>query len=142
MNQKLKSFLLILSIYTVSILLAVVLAPMGGALHSGVLNAHCGGGLFLLEMGDSGCAVEGFTYFYIFWLAVFCFSLMKQKTAWIVYIIGTILFWIGSVLIIVTQNLKYLKNEDIGSLIIMICFFAAGWLLAQGGLMVYKKLKK
>ncbi|MFA6306626.1 MAG: hypothetical protein WCV70_01995 [Patescibacteria group bacterium] len=142
MNQKLKNVLIILSVYVGSVILALILAPIGGYLHINLLNAHCGGGLFLLEMGDKGCNYEGFIYFYIFWLAIFAFSLLKQKTAWAVYIIGTVLFWIGIILIIATENLRYLKNEDIGSLIIMICFFAVGWLLAQGGLLVYKKFKK
>jgi hypothetical protein len=141
MNQKLKNVLMILLVYIGSIILSLILAPLGGALHINILDAHCGGGLFLLEMGDIGCKTEGFIYFYIFWLAIFSFLLLKRKTAWLVYIIGTILFWVGGVLIIATENLKYLKNEDIGSLIIMICFLVAGWLLAQGGLLVYKKLK-
>lgn len=142
MNQKLKNVLMILSVYASSIFLAIILAPIGGYLYIDILNAHCSGGLFLLEMGDLGCNTEGFIYFYIFWLAIFSFSLLKQKTAWIVYVIGTILFWAVAILIIATENLKYLKKTDIGSLIIMICFFAAGWLLAQGGRMVYKRLKK
>ena len=141
MNQKLKNVLMILLVYVSSIILALILAPIGGYLHANILNAYCGGGLFLLEMGNMGCEMEGFIYFYIFWLAIFAFSLLKQKIAWLVYIIGTILFWVGSVLIIATENLKYLKSEDVGSLIIMICMFAIGWLLAQGGLLVYKKLK-
>lgn len=142
MNQKLKNVLMILLIYVSSIFLAFIFAPLGGYLHINILNAHCGGGLFLLEMGDIGCKTEGFIYFYIFWLTIFAFSLLKQKTAWVVYIIGTILFWVGSILIIATENLKYLKNEDIGSLIIMICMFVLGWLSARGGLLVYGKLKK
>ena len=138
MNQKLKNVLLILIIYVASIFLAVILAPLGGALHNYFWTSQ--GCWFWVPCGQAG-AVEGFIYFYIFGLAIFSFSLLKQKTAWLVYIIGTILFWVGSVLIIATENLKYLKNEDIGNLIIMVCFFVVGWLLAQGGLMVYKKLK-
>lgn len=142
MNQKLKNALIILSVYAASVALAIILSPVGGVLHANILNAYCGGGLFLLEMGDAGCNTEGFIYFYIFLLAIFAFSLLKQKTAWIVYIVGTILFWVGSIIIIATENLKYLRKEEIGSLIIMICMFVAGWLLAQGGLLAYKKLKK
>lgn len=138
MNQKLKNVLLILIIYVVSIFLAVILAPLGGALHNYFWASQ--GCWFWGPCGQAG-VVEGFIYFYIFVLAIFSFSLLKQKTVWLVYIIGTILFWVGSVLIIATENLKYLKNEDIGNLIIMVCFFVAGWLLAQGGLMVYKKLR-
>jgi len=142
MNQKLKNVLMILLVYVGSVFLALILAPLGGVLHINVLNAHCGGGLFLLEMGDSGCRTEGFIYFYIFWLAIFAFSLLRRKTAWIVYIIGTIIFWAGIILIIITENINYLRKEYIGSLTIMLIFFVVGWLLAKGGLTVYKKLKK
>ena len=139
MNQKLKNVLMILLVYVGSIFLAFILAPSGGVLHNYFWPFQ---GCWFWGLCDQGSSTEGFIYFYIFWLAIFAFSLLKQKTAWIVYVIGTILFWVGSIIIIATENLKYLKNEDIGSLIIMICFFATGWLLAQGGLLVYKKLKK
>jgi len=139
MSQKLKNVLTILLVYVSSIILALILAPIGGVLHNSFWPFQ---GCWFWGPCDQGSSVEGFIYFYIFWLAIFAFSLLKQKTAWVVYIIGTILFWAGSILIIATENLKYLKNEDIGSLVIMICFFIVGWLLAQGGLIVYKKLKK
>jgi len=142
MSKQMKNLLIILFAFISSIVLAIILIPLGGYLHLKILNVPYGGGIFLLEMGDIGSSLDGFVYFYIFWLAIFTFSLLKQKTAWIVYAIGTILLWVESILIIANENVEYQKNEDIGSLIIMICMFAIGWLLAQGGLIIYKKLKK
>ena len=139
MNQKLKNALIILSIYVGSVVLALILAPVGGALHNSFWPSR---GCWFWGLCDQGSSVEGFIYFYIFFFAILTFSLLKQKTAWVVYIIGTILFWVGSIIIIATENLKYLKNEEIGSLIIMICMLVIGWLLAQGGLLVYKKMRK
>ncbi|MDD4901385.1 MAG: hypothetical protein PHS62_04800 [Patescibacteria group bacterium] len=139
MNQKLKNALVILSVYIGSVILALILAPLGGILHNSFWPSQ---GCWFWSPCDRGSSVEGFIYFYIFLLAVSAFSLLKQKTAWIVYIIGTILFWVGSIIIIATENLKYMRNEDIGSLVIMICMFVIGWLLAQGGLLVYKRMRK
>ena len=139
MNQKLKNALIILLVYAGSIFLAFILAPLGGALHNYFWPFQ---GCWFWGLCDQGSNTEGFIYFYIFWLAIFAFLLLKQKTAWIVFLIGSILLWTGIILIIVTEGLKYLRNEEIGTLVIMICMFALGWLLAQGGLMVYKKLKK
>lgn len=139
MNQKFKNVLTILLVYFGSIFLAIILAPLGGALHNYFWPFR---GCWFWGLCNQSSSMEGFIYFYIFWLAIFVFSLLKQKTAWIVYIIGTILFWAGIILIIATENLKYLKNESVGSLIIMFCFLVFGWLLAQGGQMVYKRLKQ
>ncbi len=139
MNQKLKNALIILLVYVGSIILALILSPVGGALHNSFWPSQ---GCWFWGPCDQGSSIEGFIYFYIFLLAIFAFSLLKQKIAWVVYLIGTIIFWTGSIIIIATENLKYMKSEDIGSLIIMICMFVAGWLLAQGGLLVYKRMRK
>ena len=139
MNQKLKSFLLILSIYTVSILLAIALSSVGGEIHNSFWSSQ---GCWFWGPCDQGSVTEGFIYFYILFLSLFSFMLLKQKTAWIVFLIGSILLWVGIILIIVNEGLKYLRDEEIGTLVIMICMFALVWLIAQGGLMVYKKLKK
>jgi|GEM_PF-1809433 len=139
MNQRLKSILIILSVYIGSVVLAIILAPIGGTLHNSFWPSQ---GCWFWGPCDQGSNLEGFIYFYIFFLAVLAFSLLRQRTAWIVYIIGTILFWAGIIIVIATENLKYLRKEEIGSLVIMICMFVIGWLLAQGGLLVYKKMRK
>jgi len=139
MNQKLKSFLLILFIFVISILLAIILAPLGGLLHRFFWKYE---GCWFWGPCDAGASTIGFTYFYIFWLAFLAILSLSRKIAWTVFIIGSSIFWILAILFIYINQGSTNMNEDIGSLIIMICFFAAGWLLAQGGLMVYKKLKR
>ena len=139
MNQKLKNFLLISAIYAFSILLAITLSPIGGAIHNSFWSSQ---GCWFWGPCDQGSITEGFIYFYVLFLSLLSFALLKQKTAWIIFLIGSILLWVGIILIIATEGLKYLRNEEIGTLAIMICMFALGWLLVQGGLMVYKKLKK
>jgi len=97
--------------------------------------------MFIIANIDKGCRIEGFIYSYIFWLAIFSFLLLRQKTAWVNYIIGTFLLWSLFVYIIISENLK-MDSEIIGSFIVMLCTFVIGWLLAQGILLVYKQVKK
>ena len=142
MSKKFKTILLIFSIFLLTIFFSYILSPIGGLIYKGILNGHCGGGLFLLEMGDLNCQTEGFIYFYIFFLTISSFILLKQKMAWLVFIIGSFVFWLLSLSMIFTENLNYRRSVYIGDLIIMVCFFVMAWLLAQGVLLVYKKFKK
>ncbi|MDD5071405.1 MAG: hypothetical protein PHQ42_01585 [Patescibacteria group bacterium] len=142
MNQKVKTILLIFTIFLLTIIFSFILSPIGGSIYKDILNGHCGGGLFLLEMGDSNCQTEGFIYFYIFFLTIFSFILLRQKIAWYVFAIGSFIFWLLSLFMIFTENLDYQRNVYISDLIIMVCFFIFAWLLAQGGLIIYRKLKK
>jgi len=141
MNQKLKSVFIIVSTFLLAFFLSIILMELGGYLHAYIFSTSCTGSIFVIMNFDKGCQLEGFIYFYLFWLAVFAFGFLKQKIAWLVYVIGTFIFWIAQLYFILSEKLNFLRNELIGSLIIMVCFFVVGWLLAQGGLMVYKKLK-
>ena len=139
MNIKFKKFLTILFIFLITIVLAIIFAPTGGYVHNSLWEFQ---GCWFWGICDQNSLVEGFIYAYILFLVLFSFSILKQKTAWPVVILGTILFWIMQMFFIFTEGLKYMKNEYIGSLIIMVCSFIIGWLLAQGILLVYKKFKK
>ena len=99
MNQKLKNFLLISAIYAFSILLAITLSPIGGAIHNSFWSSQ---GCWFWGPCDQGSITEGFIYFYVLFLSLLSFALLKQKTAWIVFLIGSILLWVGIILIIAT----------------------------------------
>jgi len=139
--SKVTGFLKILLIYLGTIFLSLVFSQLGGIIHSAFLKTNCTGGLLIFDF-DRLCIMEGFIYFYIFGLAVLAFSILKQKTAWIVYIVGTFIFWLVYIFFIFSEDLDFIRKEYVGSLIIMICMFALGWLLAQGILLVHKKFKK
>ena len=124
----------IILIFLVAIILALALSPTGGYIHSSMLRDKCTGGLFLLE---GGCSMEGFVYFYIIALSFLSFFTLKRKTAWLVFMVGTSIFWIIVVLMALTEDLKYRLTTDIGTLAIMLVSFVIGYLLALG----VKKLK-
>ncbi|MFA6106927.1 MAG: hypothetical protein WC745_04655 [Patescibacteria group bacterium] len=140
MNGKIKNLFTIIGIYAGSIFLAIILAPLGGTAHSSLLNVRCGGGLFLLEGFDRTCSIDGFIYFYILLLAAFSFSILKKKTAWIVFLTGSSIFWLATILFIFMDwpNIEF--DETAGSFFIMLVSFAIGYLLAQGILFAKKKL--
>jgi hypothetical protein len=137
MNSKLKNILTILGIYAGSIFLAVISANGFGVLHSIFLGTTCAGSMFIMANIDQGCRIEGFIYAYIFWLAIFLFVLLTQKSAWISYTIGTFLFWALFIYIIISENVKR-GSEIISTLIIMVISFAVGYVIAFG----IKKLVK
>ena len=137
MNTKLKSILTILGIYAGSIFLAVVSASGFGVLHSVFLKTTCTGSMFIMANIDQGCRVEGFVYAYIFWLAIFSFILLRQKAAWINYVIGTFLFWALFIYIIISENVSN-DSEIMGGLAIMLISFAVGYAIALG----IKRIKK
>jgi len=141
MNTKLKSILTILGIYAGSIFLAVVFSPLGKFIDEDIIGIYCGGGIFifLYDMFGSGCKLQGFIYFYIFWLAVSAFTFLKQKIAWAVFIVGTIFFWMLHLLFFYPL-LKYGNDMDIreiGGLIAMLIFFVSGYTITVG----VKKIK-
>ena len=141
MSKKVIGFFKILLICLGTIFLSLIFSQLGGVIHSVFLKTNCTGGLLIFDF-DRLCITEGFIYFYIFWLAVLAFSMLKQKTAWIVYLVGTFIFWLAYVFFIFSEDLDFIRKEYVGSLIIMVCSFIIGWLLAQGSLLLYKKLKK
>lgn len=136
MNSKLKNISTILGIYAGAIFLAIVLAPLGGLIHRSFWESQ---GCWFWGPCDKEAQTEGFIYFYIFLLAVLSFSILKQKTAWIVYIVGTILLWAVSILMLITEDWKLARKEYIGSLIIMLISFAVGYVIAFG---IRKLIKK
>lgn len=138
MSTKLKNILTILGIYVGSIFLAIVSANGFGALHSVILGTACTGSMFIMANIDQGCRFEGFIYAYIFWLAIFLFILLKQKLAWVSYIIGTFLFWALFIYIIISENVKK-SSKIIGTLIIMLISFAISYAIAWG---IRKLIKK
>lgn len=129
MSSKLKNILTILGIYAGAVFLAIVLAPLGGLIHRSFWESQ---GCWFWGPCDKGAQTEGFIYFYIFLLAVLSFSILKQKTAWIVYVIGTILFWTLTLIFIYTDWNSYNLNEIIGTFIIMLISFAVGYIIAFG----------
>ena len=131
MNQKIRSIVTILGIYVGSILLSAISANIFGMLHSIFLGTTCTDSIFIMANIDKGCRIEGFVYAFIFLLTIFSFSLLKQKTAWIVFIAGTILFWALHIYILISENLKK-GNEIVSSLIIMLISFVVGYAIAFG----------
>ncbi|MFA6081790.1 MAG: hypothetical protein WC741_05345 [Patescibacteria group bacterium] len=130
MNQKLKNVLMILLVYVVSIIFSLFLAVIMGSLYSSIFNLSCVDSIFVAMNFDKGCQVEGFLYSYSFLLPLLSFLLLKTKKAWLNYLLGILLF------VILFLFVGYYKGLIIYSLMLI---FA--WLLAQGGLMVYKKLR-
>lgn len=146
MSQKLKNVLVIAGVYIASILVAAGLSPLGIFIDQNILGTYCGAGIFifLFNIFDLGCYLQGFIYFFIFCLSFLSFIFLEKKLAWVVFIIGTIYFWVINIVsaYVITQKFTDFEITNIGILILMICFFVAGWLLAQSGLMVYKNMKK
>lgn len=146
MNQKLKNVLVIAGIYIASILVAAGLSPIGIFIDQNILGVYCGAGIFifLFNIFDLGCYLQGFIYFFIFCLSFLSFLYLEKRLAWVVFIIGTIYFWVISIVstYIITQKFTDFEITNIGNLLLMICFFVVGWLLARGGLVVYRKLNK
>lgn len=130
MNQKLKSILIILSVYVGSVVFSLLLAVITGSLYSSLFNLSCTESIFIAMNFDRGCQIEGFIYTYGLMLPLLSFLLLKTKKAWLNYFFGIILF------IVLFLSVGYYKGLIIYSLMLIL-----GWLLAQGGLMVYKKLK-
>jgi len=131
MNQKLKNVLMILLIYIGSIFLALFLAVITGSLYSSFFDLSCTESIFIAMNFDEGCQIEGFIYTYSLVLPLLSFLLLKTKKAWLNYFVGIILF------IVLFLFIGYYKG-----LFIYLLMLILGWLLAQGGLVVYKKLKK
>lgn len=129
MRTKLKNILTILGIYVGSILLAIILSPLGGLIHRLFWESQ---GCWFWGPCDTEANTEGFIYFYIFLLAISAFSLLKQKAAWTVFVIGSVLFWAGYILMIITEDLKLIREEYVGSLVIMLISFAIGYAIAFG----------
>ncbi|MFH1583199.1 MAG: hypothetical protein ABIB72_02685 [Candidatus Falkowbacteria bacterium] len=137
MNTKFKSILTILGIYAGSIFLAIIFASGFGVLHSIFFGTTCVGSMFIMSNINEGCRIEGFIYSFIFWLSIFSFVSLKKKTAWINFVLGTFLFWVLFIYIIISENIRR-ESEIVGSLVIMLISFAAGYAIAFG----IKKLQK
>ena len=129
MNSKTKNSLTIFGIYGGAILLSLIFANSFGLIHSFFFETTCADSIFIIANFDAGCRIEGFIYAFIFWLAIFLFTFLEQKIAWVSYIFGTLLFWLLFIYIIITENLRK-GNEIVGSLIIMLVSFAIGYGLA------------
>ena len=129
MNLKLKSILTIIGIYAVSILSAIILSPLGGLVHRFFWESQ---GCWFWGPCDTSAKTEGFIYIYILLLAITSFSILKQKTAWAVFVIGTILLWLLNILMIITEDWAVAKEEYIGSLIIMLISSVVGYVIALG----------
>ncbi|MFH1745100.1 MAG: hypothetical protein ABH881_02955 [bacterium] len=130
MSEKTKDIITIISVYCGSILLALILAPVGGALHRFFWEFK--GCDIFIGLCDERAVTEGFVYFYIFLLAIFSFAIFIQKKAWKVYLIGTFLFWLLSILFIITDFDKYALQDNIGFLILMLCLLAVGYGIGIG----------
>lgn len=139
MNQTIKTFFIIISIYISSIFLAFIMSPLGGLIHSYLFDVRCGSGLFLLESFDSSCAINGFVYFYILLLAFSSFLLIK-KNSWLIFLIGSFVFWVSSFLFIKMDWGKGDLKENVGSLHIMLVMLVLGWLVAKGFLYFKNKV--
>jgi len=131
MNQKIKNVLIILLIYLSSVALSLILAIIVGSLYSNIFNLSCANSIFIAMNFDKGCRIEGFIYTYSFLLPLFSFLLLKTKKALLNYFFGIVLF------ISFFFFVGYYKG-----LFIYLLMLIFSWLLAQGGLLVYKKLKK
>lgn len=138
MSEKLKKILTIISIYLGAGFLSYILAPLGGMLHR-LFWEYEGCGWW--GPCDQGAYFEGFIYLFIYLLAVFSFSALSKKTAWKVYIAGTFLFWLARIYMLISQDFRFERKDIIGALIIMLCAFGLGYLLAFGIKEVIKKIK-
>lgn len=128
MNQKIKNYLMILSIFVISLFLAYVFSPLGGMLYRFFWKFE---GCSILSIGcDKGAILEGFVYFYIFWLAVLSFAVFSKKKAVEINIVGTFLLWVFNIFIIFSEEFE--KARYISSFVIMICFLVFGYLLGIG----------
>ena len=139
MSKKLKLLSTVILILTASIILSLILAPIGGLLHRFFWKYQ---GCWFWGSCDKGAETNGFIYFYIFWLAFFSFFFLEKKVGRKVFIISSFLFWLLAFLFIYIDLGSRNLYESIGSLIIMVCSLTIGWLLAQGGKMVLKKTQK
>ncbi|MBU4141648.1 hypothetical protein KKE99_02125, partial [Patescibacteria group bacterium] len=127
-----------IGVYSGAGFLAYILAPLGGMFHRIFWESRgCGWWIPC----DKGAYFEGFIYFFIYFLAVFSFYALRQKTAWKVYVAGTFIFWALIIYTIIDSHKLY-RNEYLGSLIIMLCAFGLGYLSAVGGGKVIKKMKE
>jgi len=137
MSEKTKKVLTIIGIYFVAFTLARALSPLGGKLHLLFWKRYgCGG----WGPCDSGAHLEGFIYLFIYLLAVVSFALLKQKTAWKVYLWGTGLFWILDMYIIITED--YERSIYVGGFIIMLVALALGYGTGIGIKKLIEKFKK
>ena len=127
MSTKLK----ITIIFLCSILLSVFLIKVGGNLYSIFFNTSCSGGLFIMADFNKGCWLEGFLFLYSVLLPFFLFLFLKTKVAWLCYFFGILIF----LLFFITVG--YYEGIAINIVMLIIA-----WLLAQGILLVYKRLKK
>ena len=126
MNTVLKVIL----IFVASIVLAYVLAPVGGALHKLFWGAgSCS--LFVMVPCNSDRAIEGFTYLYILLLSLGSFALLAKKAAWWTFGLGSGLLW-GLIIWATLDSMEYERAEYIGTLVIMLVSFAAGYLIVFG----------
>jgi len=131
MNNYFKKFLTILGIYIGTILLGIIFSDAMGYFHSSIFNIECGNSIFIIMNFNKGCIIEGFIYSYIFWLAILSFIFLKQKIAWVIFIFGTFLFWLTSLLAII-ESPSYVNSASIGTFIIMLCSLVIGYGIGLG----------
>ena len=133
MNSKFKEFFKVILVYFASVLLAVISAEGGGLIYSGIYNTNCGDNLFIIMNFDKGCKIEGFTYTYIFWIALLSYSVFNIKKALIIFIVGTFIFWVISILLIIPiDKYDFFDIHDLTSLFIMIAVSILGFIIPFG----------
>jgi len=80
---------------------------------------------------DIGSKFEGFIYFYMLILVFMSFVLLRRKIAFWVFTIGSSLFWIYYILLLLVDDLDFLLKEDYGTLGIMLGASVLGFVLAM-----------
>ncbi len=130
MSSQNKNSTTIFFIFFISIILAILLAPVGGAIHKYFWGPDsCS--LFIMVPCDSDRLSNGFIYFYTFFMSIFSFTFLNLKTALKVFISGTILTWLFIALSLF-DALKFERKEYIITLITMAVLSVLGYLLALG----------
>lgn len=126
------------SIFMISIVLAMIFAPLAKFIDEYIAGIYCGGIYtvifsILFDSFKFGCYFQGVIYFFIFWLSIFTFTFLEQSRAWLIFFEGTILFWIMSLFsIIFNVKMSSVSIDDFGSLIIMLILFIVGYGIAFG----------
>ncbi len=130
MSSQNKNSITIFFIFIISIILSILLARVGGAIHG---HFWSGGGncIFYVVFCDNNKLIEGFIYFYTFFITVFSFTFLNFKTALKIFIIGTALTWFF-IFMTFFNVLKSERKEYIATLIVMAILSILGYLIALG----------
>ncbi len=129
MSSQNKNSITIFFIFIISIILSILLARIGGAIHGHFWQSE---GSWFIGPDNTGSIAQGFIYIYVFCLSLLSLLLLKQKSALIVYFSGSLIFWLYILLTIFTETIRFRQSENIGTLIIMLISSILGYLIALG----------